>query len=101
MPSKRWHTRSRAWPTSCTRSAPARRRDAVIGFAKIAGGMPSSTGDMTKHLLTQTLPAEEARLAAYYERGMIHDNAMLSWANLVAEGRVYYGDAVDQLMRDY
>src|SRR3954447_18322564 len=33
--------------------------------------MPSSTSDMTRHLLAQTLPAEEARLAAYYERGMV------------------------------
>lgn len=73
----------------------------MIGFAQIAGGMPSSTSDMTRHLLTQTLPAEEARLAAYYERGMIQDNTMLSWANLVSEGRVYFSEAVDQLMRDY
>jgi hypothetical protein len=45
----------------------------VIGFAQIAGGMPSSVQAMTAHLMNATLVPEQARLAAYYGRGMVSD----------------------------
>jgi hypothetical protein len=42
----------------------------MIGFAKIVGGSPSSVAALGKHLLTHTLPADQANVAAYYHRGM-------------------------------
>lgn len=56
----------------------------MLGYAKIAGGMPSSVGAMTDHLMNQTLSPEQARLAAYYGRGMVQDNDMLNWSQMVA-----------------
>jgi hypothetical protein len=50
----------------------------LIGFAKIAGGMPSSVGAMTDHLLNQTLTPEQASLAAYYGRGQVRESADLA-----------------------
>ena len=49
----------------------------MIGFASIAGGMPSGAGGMTDHLLNNTLSPEHARLAADYERGMVGDPALV------------------------
>ncbi|MFL5289309.1 MAG: MobF family relaxase [Rhodopila sp.] len=43
----------------------------MLGFAKIAGGAPSSVRSMTAHLMNSTLMPEQARLAAYYGRGMV------------------------------
>ena len=45
----------------------------MIGFAKILGGMPSSTSGMTEHLMNRTLALglEEMVLAAYYGRGQV------------------------------
>lgn len=40
----------------------------MMGFAKIAGGSPSSMGGMTKHMLTQSVPKEVADLSRYYTR---------------------------------
>jgi TrwC relaxase/AAA domain/CHC2 zinc finger len=40
----------------------------MMGFAKIAGGSPSSMGAMTKHMLTQSVPKEVADLSRYYTR---------------------------------
>jgi hypothetical protein len=57
----------------------------VLGFAKIAGGMPSSTASMGDHLMNQTLSPEQAKLAAYYGRGLVQDNQMLAWAHGVAD----------------
>jgi len=45
----------------------------VIGFASIAGGAPSSARAMTNHLMNATLQPEQARLAAYYARGMVRE----------------------------
>lgn len=50
----------------------------MIGFAKIAGGMPSSVEGMTDHLLNQTLKPVRAVLAAYYGRGQIRESADLA-----------------------
>jgi hypothetical protein len=72
----------------------------VIGFAQIAGGAPSSVQAMTRHLLNNTVSQEEARLAAYYGRGMIRDD-LRDIAGQVAEGRVAYADALSQLVQDH
>jgi energy-coupling factor transporter ATP-binding protein EcfA2 len=47
----------------------------VIGFQKIAGGMPSSTSAMVNHLFNLTMSQERARVAAYYEKGMVATTA--------------------------
>ena len=73
----------------------------MLGFAKIAGGMPSSTGSMTDHLMNQTLSPEQARLAAYYGRGMVQDNEMLTWAQMVADGVASYSEALDVLLQKH
>ena len=73
----------------------------MLGFAKIAGGMPSSAGSMTDHLMNQTLSPEQARLAAYYGRGMVQDNEMLTWAQMVADGTASYGEALDVLLQKH
>jgi conjugative relaxase-like TrwC/TraI family protein len=70
----------------------------VLGFAKIAGGMPSSAGPMTDHLMNQTLGPEQARLAAYYGRGTVRDDDMLALAGQVASGETPYGEALEALM---
>ena len=72
----------------------------MIGFAQIAGGAPSSVQAMTRHLLNNTVSQEEARLAAYYGRGMIRDD-LRDIAGQVAEGRVTYADALSQLVQDH
>ena len=51
----------------------------MIGFAQIAGGAPSSTGALTNHLLNNTVNQEQARLAAYYGRGMVRDEGLIEW----------------------
>jgi hypothetical protein len=50
----------------------------VIGFAQIIGGMPSSTGGMTNHLMNKTLALspEDERLALYYGRGQVREDAL-------------------------
>jgi hypothetical protein len=73
----------------------------MLGFAKIAGGMPSSTGAMTDHLMAQTLTPDQAKLAAYYGRGMVHDNQMLAWAQSIADGGVTYSEALGRLVQRY
>jgi hypothetical protein len=73
----------------------------VIGFASIAGGMPSGAGGMTDHLLNNTLTPEHARLAAYYERGMVGDPALVEIAHDVAAGEIAFSEGVAELMRDY
>jgi conjugative relaxase-like TrwC/TraI family protein len=73
----------------------------LLGFAKIAGGMPSSTGSMTDHLMNQTLSPDQAKLALYYGRGMVHDDNMLAWAQAVADGIVPYSEAVDALLQKH
>jgi TrwC relaxase len=72
----------------------------VIGFAQIAGGAPSSVGAMTRHLLNNTVSGEEARLAAYYGRGMVRDD-LRELAGQVADGSVAYADALGILVQDY
>ena len=72
----------------------------MIGFAQIAGGAPSSVGAMTRHLLNNTVSREEARLAAYYGRGMVRDD-LRDLAGQVADGRVTHADALGVLVQDY
>jgi hypothetical protein len=72
----------------------------VIGFAQIAGGMPSAAGAMTQHLLNNTVSREEARLAAYYGRGMVRDD-LRDLAGQVADGSLTHADALGALVRDY
>ncbi|MFL5281211.1 MAG: MobF family relaxase [Rhodopila sp.] len=69
----------------------------MIPFAKIAGGAPSSVSGLTAHLQTQTLTDEQARLARYYQRGMVADSLMVICAKRVAEGSMDLGHAVDLL----
>ena len=73
----------------------------MIGFAAIAGGAPSSVGAMTDHLLNQTLAQDQARLAAYYSRGMVPDRAMEALARQVADGRATYSEGLDALVQTY
>lgn len=46
----------------------------MMGFAKIAGGMPSSVKAMANHLMNATLRPEESRVAAYYSTGVVRPN---------------------------
>ena len=73
----------------------------MIGFAAIAGGAPSSVGAMTDHLLNQTLAQDQARLAAYYSRGMVPDRDMEEQARQVADGRATYAEGLDALVQTY
>lgn len=73
----------------------------MLGFAKIAGGAPSATNGMTKHLMTQTLTPDQAELAIYYGRGGVRDEEMLELAHAVADGGMDYSEALDQLMVRY
>ncbi|MFL5252958.1 MAG: MobF family relaxase [Rhodopila sp.] len=73
----------------------------MIGFATIAGGAPSSATGMTDHLLTNTVPQEEARLAAYYRRGMMQDTLIEGLAEQVAAGDLAYSEALSELMARY
>ena len=72
----------------------------MIGFAQIAGGMPSAAGAMTQHLLNNTVSREEARLAAYYGRGMVRDD-LRDLAGQVADGSLTHADALGALVPDY
>lgn len=71
----------------------------MIGFASIAGGAASSVGAMTDHLLNQTLAPEDARLAAYYTRGLArHEDLVLAiLAEQVAGGSLPSSEALDRL----
>ena len=54
---------------------------------------------MTDHLLNQTLEQDQARLAAYYSRGMVPDRAMEELARQVADGRATYSEGLDALVQ--
>ena len=72
----------------------------MIGFAKIAGGAPSSTGALT-NLLNNTVNQEQARLAAYYGRGMVRDEGLIVLARQVADGDLKFSEAVTQAVSEY
>jgi hypothetical protein len=62
----------------------------LIGYAKIAGGTPSSVRSLVDHLDNQTLKPEASRLEAYYQRGGAdHDDlvrsAVIAWRHAGAE----------------
>src|SRR5271166_2846363 len=63
--------------------------------------MPSSVGAMTDHLMNQTLSPEQAKLAAYYGRGVVHDNEVLACAQAVADGGLGYSEALGRLMQKH
>jgi hypothetical protein len=73
----------------------------VIGFAQIAGGAPSSTGALTNHLLNNTVNQEQARLAAYYGRGMVRDEGLIELARQVADGDLLFSEAVARAVSEY
>ena len=73
----------------------------MIGFAQIAGGAPSSTGALTNHLLNNTVNQEQARLAAYYGRGMVRDEGLIELARQVADGDLMFSEAVAQAVSAY
>jgi conjugative relaxase-like TrwC/TraI family protein len=73
----------------------------MIGFASIAGGAPSSVGAMTDHLLNNTVSPEEAKLAAYYSRGMVQNLEMVDLAEQVACGEIAFSEGVSALIADY
>jgi hypothetical protein len=56
---------------------------------------------MTDHLLNQTLKQEQARLAAYYSRGMVPDPEMQELASQVADDRLAFFAALDALVARY
>ena len=68
-----------------------------FGFAKIAGGAPSSVGDLTNHLQNATLTPEEGRLAAYYERGLAQDPT-LEIARSIAAGELSLAEGTEILV---
>lgn len=71
----------------------------MIGFAQIAGGMPSAVSNMTAHLLNNTLgDAKEAAAASYYNRGGEVQSPWYDLAELVIAGDVERADAIDALM---
>lgn len=74
----------------------------MLTYATIAAGDPSSTGAITRHLLTQTLPKEVSDLARYYATGTgtPEDRAVAELAQAVAEGGLRYSEALDELLRD-
>jgi hypothetical protein len=66
-----------------------------MGFAKIAGGKPSSVNALVDHLDNQTLKPDMARAAAYYQKGAIERDdqmraAVIAWRS---------GDAAPDLVR--
>jgi hypothetical protein len=71
----------------------------VIGFAKIAGGSPSSVSALTDHLYHNTLQRQDARLAAYYTRGLARqeDVVLGTFAELVANGSMSPTEALDAM----
>ena len=72
----------------------------MIGFAQIAGGAPSSTGALTNHLLNNTVNQEQARLAAYYGRGMVRSDSLTELARQVADGDLKVSEAVAQAVSE-
>ena len=75
----------------------------MIGFAQIIGGMPSSAGGMTKHLMNKTLALgpEDERLALYYGRGQVREDALIDLAGGVADGSIRFSDALDEAVSAY
>ena len=69
----------------------------------IAGGTPSAAAGMTKHLQTQTLDRDQEFAAAYYNRGagMAEDEVLRVMATRVADGRMDFSQARDQLMDNW
>jgi hypothetical protein len=74
-----------------------------FGFAKIAGGAPSSVGGLTNHLQNLTLTVEEYRLASYYGAGGLspEDLRLAASAELVADGTLSYSEALDGLVQEW
>jgi conjugative relaxase-like TrwC/TraI family protein len=56
---------------------------------------------MTDHLLNNTLRPEHATLAAYYERGMVREPAVLEMARQVAAGEIDVADGAAALAQQY
>jgi len=73
----------------------------VLGFAKIAGGAPSSVDALSAHLLAMTLPRGVADLARYYSRGgqagTEEEREIADLAQRVAAGALDYSKALDTL----
>jgi hypothetical protein len=66
-----------------------------MGFAKIAGGKPSSVNALVDHLDNQTLKPDMARAAAYYQKGALERDdqvraAVIAWRS---------GDAAPDFVR--
>lgn len=72
----------------------------MIGFQQIVGGMPSSLGEMTRHLMNKTLTREQGIVAQYYEKGAAAD-PIYDLAKMVANGEMLFTDAMDFLTTDY
>jgi hypothetical protein len=70
---------------------------ALIGFAQIAGGAPSSTSAMGAHLMNNTLGLN-AGPAAYYSLGGVPEGQWFELAYAVDNGEITHGEAVDILM---
>src|ERR1700748_610336 len=56
---------------------------------------------MTDHLLNQTLAQDQARLAAYYSRGMVPGRDMEEQARQGADGRATHAEGLDALVQTY
>jgi len=75
----------------------------VITYGEIAASSPSDVTGMSKHLLTNTLGMEEAKLCAYYQRGGDAEVASqwYSIAQAVMDGETDWTDAVRTLMEPW
>lgn len=72
----------------------------MLTYATIAAGEPASTGAITNHLLTHTLPKAVSDLARYYAKGADTPERrdVAEMAERVADGRLAYSEALDGLM---
>lgn len=71
-----------------------------IPYGAIAGGKPSVTQAMVRHLMNNTLKAELTAIAAYYARTSV-DDGIMDVAKAIHSGRVEYGDGLDALMEQW
>lgn len=72
----------------------------MIGFAQIAGGMPSSVKALTNHLMNKTLTQERGVLAQYYRKGTVSD-PLVDLARQVAGQEILFSEALDTAISDY
>lgn len=71
----------------------------MMGFAKIAGGAPSSAKAMVNHLINETLRPEENRIAAYYATGIVEPNQDIPMSRREIENEDHFSDWITNGVR--